>query len=302
MKRTHTFRLVLLLSGLIVASPLLTACDVMRDTADLTEEEAVLVSGIVADAIAGQTEGLVADIYDVTADLGAGGLHYQQRHGHHGPSPEMRGFQAVYNPETGVHTIAYERSFTGPLVSRSMSALLEYIYRDAEGNPLEFPMRARRANMIADIEFAGTRSGVTEGRTLDGTGSRRNAFSRETEWQLSGLAANRSHMSLSGRQRQTGDYEANRGDSFSQRRSFTLDMQFVDVVIERALSTEGNLEQRISGTVQYTVKIEHELNGQTTTREAEGTLEIADSKALMRLMGMRRAFLIDLNTGATQAR
>jgi hypothetical protein len=112
---------------------------------------------------------------------------------------------------------------------------------------------------------------------------------------------NQDVTSLSGTQESTGSDEMSLPDSVVAAGTYSMTLNAIDVTIERQENEEGDLERLVTGTIQYTMSITKTRNGETVTREGEGTLELDGSgEALMRILGLRELYRIDLQDGEVE--
>ena len=145
---------------------LFTGCDALNSTesefAAMTEEDAEVASAIIADAMSDQTEGVMADINDMNADIGTSDLEYKGRRFWTNPTlrpcrGRQRSYERTYDPATGVHTLSFTREHEGRGCSKSVSAELNYTFTDIDGEYIAAP-KARRDD-VNSIVFTGQRSG-----------------------------------------------------------------------------------------------------------------------------------------------
>jgi hypothetical protein len=276
----------------------LAACDTTSPDAELSEEEADAVAEVMADALADQTDGMMAGLYDLTATVSRDGLTYNSSRA---KSEErtwrgvQRDFEATYNPDTGEHLIQYRRQVERPNVTKSVGVNLSYIFEDVDGGVLEFPRR--QSDAIATITFNGQRNADTEVARPRGT--RTSTVERNAQWVLDGLEDGTSVMTLSGTQQHVGTQQVERGDA-TRTRTFSLDLDIVDVTIQKPTEDGGEpLEGRITGALEYQAEIMLTLaNGNERTRTYRGTVELeGNGRALLRIMGLRAPIAIDLANG-----
>jgi hypothetical protein len=290
---------ILLLAGL---GFLATGCDHALDEPALSEADLQAVQVILADAMANRSEGLFSDVNDLVADVGRTGIHHGPRSAK-SDTTRFAQYSATYDPETGVHLITYSRSFKMPNAFGALAVVLEYIYEDRNGNFLEFPMRAHREGEVAQITFSGSREGFQERERPLMDAKQRNEFSRNAAWVLSGMSADSDVMRLEGEQVSSGRLEGTKSGELLRSRSYTLSIRLTDVTIENAFDRTSDVARRVTGSMEYDLAWEVLVGDEQRRREASGTIDLAgDGKALLRLMGLRRAFVIDLDSGAVNDR
>lgn len=288
---------------------LLAACDtaVPDETVPLTSAEAALAAEVVADALASDSEGITAALYDLTARIGTSGLVYAAAASADAAtgaelaaSPSdargvTRSFSVTYDEATGTHRIRYVRELSRPVFSKRVEADLRYVYRDAAGAFIASP--GREADRVASIAFEGERSGTMTGQAPLGQHTRASSFTHEASWSLTDVQA--PSMRLEGTQRKTGTFAWTAGPNTMER---TYDVTFTasDVRIARG---NGELETRLTGTLTYSGTLTRTRNGETWTTAFEGTVELDGSgRATLGFLGLPDRYVVDLRSGAAQRR
>jgi len=281
----------------------LAACDTTSPEPELSEEEAEAVANVMADALADQTDGMMAGLYDLTATVSRDGIAYNSTDAKSHTDRDWRGlhrdFAASYDPETGEHLIQYRREIDRPNFFKSVGVNLSYIFEDVDGGFLEFPRR--QYDDIATVTFDGRRVGETEVSRPRGT--RTSTVDRNAQWVLDGLEDGTSVMSLSGTQTHVGTQEVEHGDA-TRSREFSLRLNIVDVSIQKP-TDDGDepLEGRITGTLEYQAEITLvTANGTERTNTYRGTVDLeGNGQALLRVMGLRAPIAIDLANGDVES-
>lgn len=306
---THSYPFWRAVALIVVAVFGLTACETINETeeAQLSEEEATVLTSVVADGLALETDGLMAGVFEATAEVTPQGLHYRVGaneggwgHGMGGAQRHIpwRGdhdFSAIYDPETGEHTIVFERTVDSPNMEKAVSTELTYIFRDVAGTFLEYPRQD--AAQVASVEFDGLRTGSMTIEHTHGQrqGTHASEFVHTANWFLEGV--NTSVMTLEGSQERTGSALIVTRRNGTLERTFSMAMNLVDVSIA-VETTEDDTLYVVSGVLEYAVTVTINKDGDTTTREYSGTIELTeDGYALMRVMGLRHLYRIDLYDG-----
>ena len=323
----------LALGALLLATVTLGACDSSVDIAqtnqELSEQDAAIAAGVVAQAVADQSEGLMSDLYDMDAGLDAGGLVYTEgplQRGRFGAGFDDRRWRdrrrqdgrVVYDSTTGTHRLQYTRRVETPAFERTISADLAYVFTDAAGAFVRTPRRDR--DRIARIAFDGERAGTFEvrvgglggdrdGRGGHGPGGDRggrvgsdsvrfeSAFRREASWTLAGLTG--ATATFAGDQTSEGSWEGIApGDTTGATEgSYTARLQATGVTITKADAAAG-IEAAVTGTLQYEVVLRRVVGGQTEERTATGTLTLeGNGRALLRFLGLGGLYRLDLASG-----
>lgn len=306
--RTFFHRLSSLLPLLVVAVSLSACGDLLSDDADsaLTDAEAEVLAQFVADAVAEQPEGLMADVYDLTGDLGPDGILYldEERSAErgrppHAPNPDRpwRGgqgdFSVTYDPATGTHTVAYTREAEHRNFAKRIDATLQYVFTDADGGFIESPRQDRA--QVADVVFNGTRSGESAGtRGRSGQLEMASSFTQDAAWTLTGV--NTGAMTLVGSQTRSGTSDVT-GEARSGQRAYTLSLRTDDLTLVAGDRASGT-PPVVTGTIAYDLYMEKTVNGETEVIEESGTVELTgDEEARIRIFGLNRLFPVDLRTG-----
>ncbi len=298
--RKHGSALVALL--LIFAA---TGCDSLNneepEVAALSQEDLEAASSILAESLSDQNEGLMANLNDMTAEIGATRLSYSNRNFWSNPGlrpcrGEDRSFEKTYDDSTGVHSIVYSRNNETENCSKNVEVDLNYTFTDENGDFIEFP-RLEQDN-ISSIAFEGSRvgSGTYESRR----GARSGSFNHAGEWNLTGLQSD--VATLTGSQVNDGSYEHSRqdtsGNAQTQSGTYHLEFSTVDVTIATDNSETSELENQITGTIQYTMTMEKTVNGETEMQDVEGTVELeGNGRAVLRFLGLRKIYRVTLRDG-----
>ncbi|MEZ4700566.1 MAG: hypothetical protein R2834_09570 [Rhodothermales bacterium] len=305
MKRTN-IKGAYLLSALIVFA--LSGCDVLNnnepEVVAMTAEDLELASELMAESLADQSEGLMADLNDMTANVENQRIAYSGRNFWNNPSLRPcrgvnRDYSRSYDPATGTFTIAYSRQHEAENCSKSVDVNLQYVFMDSAGAFVAEPIAARRS--IAEIAFEGTRSG-TAAYTFGNGDTRTAGMEQVAQWNLAGLNGTADVATLSGTQTKEGTFTKTQGDSLSIEGSYTLSMETVDVTISQAATdstgSDDELETKVTGTIQYTMTLTETINGETTLKETEGTIDLeGDGHALLRFLGLNRIYRVNLRDG-----
>lgn len=276
----------------------LIACKEADNSASLSEEDLQVVTLAVSEALADETDGVMTELYDLQNNLAfgrtssdVGVLHGPQR----GPRPgqgDPRNQVRTYDPATGKHVIQFERNFTGGGVTKSQNVYLEYIFTNPDGAFVEFPGREE----VAQVQFTGTREGSISGPRRSST------TSRSATWLMQGMETASTTIRLNGTQENSGTMSGStpNGD-FS--REFTLTLGFADVTLDKSFEADSTLENKVTGTITFNMTMKHTLpNGEIREKTNQGSIDLAgNGKALLRIMGIRTLFAINLATGDVES-
>ena len=285
-----------------------SGCDSLNneepEVAAISTEDLEAASSIMGESLSDQNEGMMASLNDMTASLDVQGLSYNSRRFFRDPlSRPCRGVnresERTYDETTGVHNITYSRTHEAQNCAKTVTVDLNYIFTDADGNFIATP-RASAAS-ISEIAFEGSRTG--SGTYTNRRGNERTRSYEQTgNWNLSGMLTNTS--TLNGTQLNEGDYAYTRLDSTGNEvdvsGTYSIELNTVDVTITQN-ETEEDLENQITGTLQYTITMNRTINGETEDKLIEGTVELeGNGKALLRFNGLRQLYRISLSDGEVE--
>jgi len=286
------------------ASTLFYGCSTVNSSEpDISEEELKIAGEIIGASLSEEQDGVLSSVYDAFSTISQTGISYA------GPATSMqktsadsadrpgrgfeRNFSANYNPETGEHTVSFDRSFEGPNLIKSLDILNKYIFTDADGEFLQFPRRDNE--MIETIDFKGMRTGSFE------TERRTSNFTRIDTLFASGLSSSSAILTLDGKHNGSGQMTVTLPRlERSGERTFDVEFNFQNIQIDKAIVREnGNLEEGITGLITYDMLMIRTRDGATTEKSLSGTIELTgDGSALLRFNQFRKTFRIAMSDGS----
>jgi len=293
----HISKINLLGLGLLVT---FAACSsVNNDVESISDEDIELATQIVAESVSDETSGIMSSMYDAVSTVGADGITYQDNRSKVNPNDRSgRGregsYSYTYDPETGTHSIQFERSLTVGDFSKSVASLSTYIFESPEG---EFIVRPRaNPDSIESVEFTGSKSGSFESR------KRSSEFARLDTFSIAGLHSSSSIVRIDGRHRGEGSASGLTSDSVEASRNFTVDFEFFNIeIVKDTVENYGNLEQGVTGTLTYSIIIDRALGERSDQKVIEGTVEMdGDGTALLRFKRIAKTIRFSLKDGTTQ--
>ena len=288
---------------MLAASTLFYGCNTVNSSEpEISEEELEIAGEILGASLSEQQDGVLSSVYDAFSTVSQTGISYsgpammmQKSASDPGERPGRggeRNFSADYNPETGEHTVSFDRSFEGPNLTKSLSVLNKYIFTDVANEFLEFPRRDN--NLIETIDFKGMRSGSFE------TNRRTSSFTRIDTMFVSGLSEESAILTLDGKHNGEGQMAVTlpRLDRNGER-TFEVEFDFQNIQIDKAIVQEnGNLEEGITGLITYDMSMTQTRDGDTTEKNLSGTIELTgDGSALLRFDRFRKTLRIAMNSG-----
>lgn len=282
---------------IIYAAVLLTfvSCAESIQIAD-DDQDLEALTMIIAETLSDKNDGFITEMYDFTTEFTgpkisspAKGLASSgPRPGHGKPQNLVK----TYDPETGKHTLEFERSFSNPMISKSQQVHLEYIFTSIDGSFIEFPQNTP----YATVSFMGVRTGSIS------TPRKSSTAEREANWLMSGFEPESDVITMSGLQSNQGSMvvSTKNGDLSKE---YTLSMSFENVTLDKSFREDSTLENKLSGTIQFEMNAVHTLpNGEIKEKSNSGTIDLAgNGKALLRIMGIRKVFAIDLKDGDVES-
>jgi len=292
-----------LLAGLLFSSCTIDSVDSTTD--EISDADLEAAGQIIGESLSDQNDGILTSLNDAIAIPSDGGFDGVASSALAKPATSSandddednsgrgseRNFSYSFDPETGTHTLSFDRSVNRPNFSKSSSATLEYIFLDINGEFIVLP-RAQR-DRIETIDFSGIRNGSLE------TPRKKSSFEREDEFLIDGLTDGSPFLSIDGVHRGSGNFEASGSDGQLLERNYTILVDFLNVQIDKSLAElGGDLSKGVTGTLTYEININRTRNGDTETKTIQGTVEFTgDGTALLRFADFSKIFRIKLDDG-----
>lgn len=278
---------------------LFAACSaVNNDVESLTDEDIELATQIIGESVSSDNSGVMGSIYDAMSAVGQDGISYNDRRNkadddHSGRGRESN-YSYEYDPETGTHTLEYNRSVNRGEFSKSVSLLNTYVFKSPEGDFIARP-RAN-ADSIESIDFTGNKSGQLVSRKKNSN------FSRADTFAIAGLHSTSSVVSIDGTHFGEGTATGMVRDSVEASREYTVNIEFLNVEIEKdSVEANGNLEQGVTGTLNYSIVINKTFGDESDENVIEGTIEMdGDGTALLRFKKIAKVVRFSLKDGSRE--
>jgi hypothetical protein len=280
---------------------LLSGCDLTNHETSINEEDLEVAAAIIAEALTEQSEGMFADLSDMTSDIDGEGIHYRRPTFRKNDDAPNRGgmgdFSKSFDPDTGWHTIEYTRGIGLPQFSKTMDASLRHRYTDADG---DFLARPQASESLNTVEHEGSRAGQIS-RSGQHGGSISHSFERSSSWIVDGLASADGTVILSGSQTHSGDMQMTRPSGATMERNFFLSMSIDRATIDPAVAADEGLEVAVTGSLVYEMNMTINRSGETRVRNVAGTIDLSgDGNAILRFDDLSQAFTIGLDTAQAQ--
>jgi len=291
------------LAALLIAGATLSGCTDNASVQTPNEQDIQAASEVMASTLSDQEDGVMASLYDATSAATSTGLQpmtaptsgletYSTASGPNGPMHgRSRNYTYTYNPATGIHHITFTRDMTTMNFEKTLSADLQFIYRDSLGNFVEHP-RQDGFQSLGSVDFIGEKEGSVQSLRRNST------FSRIDTLYYTNLQQSSDAITINGNHHGEGDMTVNRMTGTSIERKYKVSLEFTDVTIAKSSIINQDLEQGVTGTLTYDVYIYHDVNGNATENTLSGTVVMTgDGTALLRFKGWRPQYLIQLTTG-----
>lgn len=294
---------IALLTGFLITSCTIDSVETSGD--EISDGDLEAAGQIIGESLSDQNDGIFTSLNDAIAIPSEGGFDGTASSGfakstssssadddedNSGRGSE-RNFSYSFDPETGTHTLTFDRSVNKPDFSKSSSATLQYIFLDVNGEFIQFPKAQR--DRIETIDFSGIRNGSLE------TPRKKSAFEREDDFLIDGLTDSSPFLSIDGVHRGSGNFEASGSDGQLLERNYTILVDFLNVQIDKSQAVlGGDLSKGVTGTLTYEININRTRNGDTETKTIQGTIEFTgDGTALLRFADFSKIFRIKLDDG-----
>jgi len=239
-------------------------------------------------------------MYDAISNVDNDGISYTNNHNKatHDDGRSGRGREGSYlysyNPETGTHTLQYDRSFTNADFSKNVSLLNTYVFKSPEG---DFVVRPRaNPDSIESVDFTGSKTGAVNSL-------RRNSeFARLDTFSIAGLHSNSSIVSIDGKHHSEGSATGVTYDSIQASRDFTVNIEFTNVeIVKDTVEANGSLEQGVTGTLTYSIVLNRARGERSDQKVIEGSIEMdGDGTALLRFNKILKTVRFSLKDGSIE--
>ena len=274
---------------------------------EVTNEDLEAASQILGESLSADNSGVILSLNDALTSVSSDGFTATQSIGtfQKGKSPSAtvldddgRGresnYSYTYDPETGIHTVSFNRIIDNPLFMKEVSDTLEYIFRDSNGEFVEEP-RAEK-NRIESIDFHGYRTGTVE------TPKRNSSFTRIDTFFIDGVSDASAILQIDGVHNGNGSMEINKPNGDFLIRNYSLEINFLNIEIDKQLAEDG-LEQGVTGTLSWEMIIDKNNNGSESSKTMRGTVEMnGDGTALLRFRDYIKVFQVNLDDGDVKDR
>ncbi len=301
-KFSKAFLLLFFSAMLISACTLGDVSDELNND-ELTVEEMEEASQILGQSLSDDNDGVFSSINDALSDVSSDGFssngRFKQHGDDHGPgnghlNPNRgneRNYDYSYNPETGIHTISFERILDNENVQKNVSAVMTYLFTDMDGQFIEEPRK--NYELIENIDFTSSKTGSMKNRHKE------SEFSRADTFSISGVSNSTSILQIDGNHYDNGTYHGVRGNGDTFERTYVNQINFLDIQIDKNLAEQnGSLEEGVTGVLTYEMTLYKNNNGEENTKTTSGTIEMAgDGTALLRFEDITKLFRVHLGSG-----
>ncbi|MBD3615393.1 MAG: hypothetical protein HUJ22_02385 [Gracilimonas sp.] len=292
-------------TGYFFLSAILISACTLGDVSDelnnnLTPEEIEAASQIMGHALSDDNDGVLSSLNDaftaVSMDsFGTNSTTYKESEEDEDEDYSGRGgesnYQYEYDPETGLHTINFERNVSTTNFQKNLSAVLTYIFTDIDGNFIQQPRVNKES--IESIDFTALKTGDITNRY------RSSEFSRADTFAITGVSNATAILTLDGKHQGNGTFNGVRGNGDTFERSFVNEINFLDIQINKdTVAHYGSLEHGVTGTLNYEMSLYKNNNGDESTKTVTGTIQMdGDGSALLRFRNLDKLFYVNLKSG-----
>ncbi|MFN1833616.1 hypothetical protein AB2B38_000020 [Balneola sp. MJW-20] len=288
---------------ILISATMISACtlgDINTDVPNtqLTEQELNEAGQILGQAIANDNDGLFGSIGDAIANVSESGIgtdsgrlksdddddDYSGRGGE-------RNYSYSYDPDTGIHTIQFNRTVTKPNFSKELNALLTYKFTDAEGGFIAAPRMNR--DRIENIDYTSNRDGSVSSLYKN------SEFIRIDTFSVTGVSDANPVLGIEGKHESSGDFNGVRKNGDTFEKNYVVEFEILDVQIEKdSVAANGNLSSGVTGTINYEMSFYKNRNGDSSTKTVSGTIEMdGDGSALLKFARFAKIFKVNLKSG-----
>lgn len=203
----------------------------------------------------------------------------------------VSGYTYSYDTERGVHQVRFSQNNSNIVTQAASVFNLEYTFRRADGSLIADP--SGETASIESVVFEGRRSGSIE------TAKKRSFYSRTDQMVIGGLNAASDILTIDGFHSGEGSFTRTDTNGVSVQREYVLDMNFLDIRIERArVEQNRNFRRGVSGALSYESTITRNGQSGSQNRIVNGTLEFnGDGTALLRFFNVIDQFRLRLQNG-----
>ncbi len=290
LKKTPILILPLLIFG---------ACSsVNNDVESISNEDVDLAAHIVTTSVADDESGMISSLYDAFSNVSKDGISYGDKKSKITPDQKNndgrgreKNFSYSYDPETGTHNLNYSRSIEKEKFSKSTEVNQAIIFTDLDGSFIEFPKQNK--DSIEAISYVGTKIGSHNGPY------RSSNFSKSNNFDLSGIHATSSILSLDGTHIGNGSAQGTTRDSVEASRTYDINITFENVTINKdTVKAYGSIENAVTGTLTYSINMSKNIGGEVDEKIIEGTIDLSeDGTALMRFNKFPQVIRFSLGNG-----
>ena len=289
---TKKNKFILLLALVVVLN--LPACIIDRfdgGSAAPDENELRLTGQIIGESVSEGDNGVLSSFSEAFALPTPNGLIQGNSIFPAGNYDRVNGYTYSYDPARGVHQVEFSQNNDIVVTQAASVYNLKYTFHRSDGSLIADP--PGDANSIESVVFEGRRSGSIE------TANKRSFFSRTDQIVIGGLNAASGILTIDGFHSGEGSFTRTDTNGVSIQRDYVLDMNFLDIRIERArVEQNRNFRTGVSGALSYESTITSNGQGGSQNRIVNGTLEFnGDGTALLRFFNVIDQYRLRLQSG-----
>ena len=199
-------------------------------------------------------------------------------------------YQYSYDTETGIHTISFERQVQRSLFEKSVSDTLNYLFKDNNGNFIEFPREQQ--DRIEAITYNGRRQGQLS------TLKKESFFVRKDTFLISGVSNASRMLNIDGVHNGEGTVRIEQSAGNTIERSYEVEINFLNIELQKRSSGGVNIERGVSGTLSWEMVIQKTSGQRSDSKTIRGTIKLSgDGTALLRFQNLLKLFQVNLDDG-----
>lgn len=297
MKRSENLKSHILISILLVAfSSACTLNNMGKQKGSITKGDLQTASRILGESLSSNNSGVLLSLNDALTNISSSEFIPSTaskstisppsiQSGHSGRGNETN-YQHSYNPETGIHTVSFQRQVKRSLFEKSVTDNLQYIFRDKSGGFIRSPRQ--NSDHIESITYNGRREG--EITTL----KKESFFVRQDTFLIDGMSEASPALTIDGVHNGKGIIKIERPNKSALERSYALEINFLNIEIKKTASGEINMSRGVTGSLSWEMTIERGSNSKTL----RGTIELsADGTALLHFENFLKLFQVNMDNG-----
>lgn len=297
MEKHRILKLHIIIPILLVAfSSACTLSNMGERQGSITKGDLQAASHILGESLSSNNSGVLLSLNDALTNISSSEFTQSTaqkgvlsppsiQSGHSGRGNETN-YQHSYNPETGIHTVSFQRQVKRSLFEKSVTDNLKYIFRNNSGDFIQYPRQ--NSDRIEAITYNGRREGDIS------TLKKESFFVRQDTFLIDGMSDASPVLTIDGVHNGKGTIKIERPNKSALERSYVLEINFLNIEIKKTAGGEINLQRGVTGTLSWEMTIEKSSASKTLS----GTIELsADGTALLHFENFLKLFQVNMDNG-----